>query len=257
MIRNRGPRYQRVSRTNATVTISTGGKNSECWEWLVCVLAISAAVLLPLYFLHIGVFKNSASIDLSPITSLDTVVPSFGLHTWTVSSTAGLTVGQNLSIYSASANVTISGYVVSLTDGTVTVNETYIDGLPSGTIVQQGVSVTASPVTTGPWVFTKVATLPSALNDLVCGASLSLSTVSASPPVVLADGQAYSVVSVGLVNMHNDPVPGVQVQLASNRATGQDMISNPSGVSTSQGVVTFNARSEVVGTARYTAQLVC
>ena len=257
-MRRKGPRYQPLSRTAAAITISTEGRTSKCWWLLIAALVIAAAVLLPTYFLHVGVFKNSSNLDLAPITSLDVVIPTLGTRTWSVSSSDGLVVGQNVSIFSAAANVTISGVVLSTTASppTVTVNETYIQ------------LVGVAGVSTGPWVFTTIASLPSTgpitqcqaggscvPSDVACGASLYLSTVVASPPVVSADGMAYSVVTVSLVDLQSNPVQGVQVALASNRTN--DMISNPSGASTTQGVVTFNARSELIGASNYTASVVC
>ena len=91
--------------------------------------------------------------------------------------------------------------------------------------------------------------------DVACGASLDLSILSATPPSVGADGSSASLVTVSLVDKQNNPVQGVQVTLFSDRP--QDRISNPSGVSNMQGLVTFNTTSLLVGTANYSAEVSC
>ena len=79
-----------------------------------------------------------------------------------------------------------------------------------------------------------------------------LSSVSASPTNVPADGATLSTITVTLRDANTNAVGAKTVTLASDRGTN-DTISAASGVSSASGVVTFTAKSILPGWATFTA----
>lgn len=83
--------------------------------------------------------------------------------------------------------------------------------------------------------------------------SPSLSTVSASPSSVVADGATTSTVTVTLLDGNSSPVSGKTVALVKTSGAGSPIISAPSGPSSVGGVVTFTIKSSTAATDTFTA----
>ena len=84
-----------------------------------------------------------------------------------------------------------------------------------------------------------------------CTADPGTSTVSASPPSVVADGTTTSTITVTLLDSVSNPVSGKTVTLAAG--SGSSVISAASGPSDASGVVTFTVKDAVAETVTYTA----
>ncbi len=84
-------------------------------------------------------------------------------------------------------------------------------------------------------------------------ASASLSTVTATPSEVVADGSTAATVTVTLLDSSGNPATGKTVKLTSNRSA-LDTISAASGVSNAFGVVTFSVTSVTAGVPLFTAR---
>ena len=84
------------------------------------------------------------------------------------------------------------------------------------------------------------------------GTSQTVSTVTTSLPSVTDDNVSQSQITVTLKDGNGNPVSGKSVGLSSNRP-GSDILSAPSGLSTSSGQVTFFVRSSTQGTSTFTA----
>ncbi len=80
----------------------------------------------------------------------------------------------------------------------------------------------------------------------------ALSTLTASPATVMANGIATSTITVTLLDSNSMPVSGKTVTLASDRGA-TDTISAASGPSSLAGVVTFTVKSLTAGTPVFTA----
>jgi len=78
------------------------------------------------------------------------------------------------------------------------------------------------------------------------------STVTASPPIVNADGVALSTITVSLRDVNNLPVPTKTVILSSSRGAG-DTLTQPAAVTDANGVATGSIRSLTIGTSSITA----
>jgi len=91
---------------------------------------------------------------------------------------------------------------------------------------------------------------------LVSGATTSadaaISTVSAAPSSVVANGTSASTITVTLLDSGGIPVGGKTVALASNRGA-TDTIAAASGMSNAAGVVTFSVKSTTPGAAVFSA----
>ena len=118
-------------------------------------------------------------------------------------------------------NLTVGGVVMS--PGTYTSSSGFVTG--TGSVVVPG------------------ATTP---------ADAGLSTVSASPSPVQADGVATSTITVTLLDATGTPVTGKVVSLVSSRGA-TETISAPSGTSNLSGVVTFTVKSSTPGSPVFTA----
>lgn len=81
--------------------------------------------------------------------------------------------------------------------------------------------------------------------------SSTLSTVTATPTQVVADGAQTSVVMVTLLDNAGNPVGGKTVSMASSRG-GTDTITPASGVSSALGIVSFQMSSSTLGTSTVT-----
>jgi hypothetical protein len=97
---------------------------------------------------------------------------------------------------------------------------------------------------------TGVASSP--LTVIPASVSASVSTVSASPSSVTADGATTSAITVTLKDAYGNPVSGKTVTLTSSRGS-TDTISAASGSSSSSGVVTFTVISKTAGSATFSA----
>jgi conserved repeat domain len=84
-----------------------------------------------------------------------------------------------------------------------------------------------------------------------CTADPGTSTVSASPPSVVADGTTTSTITVTLRDSVSNPVSGKTVTLVAG--SGSSVISAASGPSDASGVVTFTVKDAVAETVTYTA----
>jgi autotransporter-associated beta strand protein len=148
---------------------------------------------------------------------------------------------------------------LSLNTGTGTLNEPLSGTILKGqnkvifsgvtyTKAESGVVLTATR-TSGDSL-TPGASMPFTVNPAaVSGAH---STVTASPGVVTANGIAPATITVTLRDAYDNPVLGRTVTLASSRDTA-DMISEPSGDSDGNGVVTFTVTSSTFGVADFSA----
>ncbi|MCX6873308.1 MAG: Ig-like domain-containing protein [Verrucomicrobia bacterium] len=84
-------------------------------------------------------------------------------------------------------------------------------------------------------------------------ASADASTVTASSAFLPADGTTTSTITVTLKNLLGNPVADKTVTLVSSRTVGVDTIVPDSGVSGSNGVVTFTVKSATPGAPVFTA----
>ena len=109
----------------------------------------------------------------------------------------------------------------------------------------------ASPVITAAATggVTSTPTQTETVNGAAAGASLS--TVSASPTSLVADGATTSTITVTLLDAYGNPVSGKTVTLA--QGTGHSTISAASGSSNSSGVVTFTVKDTTAEAVIYTA----
>ncbi|MBU0649103.1 Ig-like domain-containing protein, partial [Patescibacteria group bacterium] len=82
--------------------------------------------------------------------------------------------------------------------------------------------------------------------------SASLSTVSASPASVTADGSSYSTITVTVNDGSSNPISGKTVTLSSSRGA-TDTISIVSGTTGADGKASFQVRSSTTGSATLTA----
>ena len=82
--------------------------------------------------------------------------------------------------------------------------------------------------------------------------SATMSTLSAKPPVVAANGVASSTVTVTVKDANGIPVPGVAVSL-NQGSRSNSVISRPSGPSDTHGRVTFKVRDTKVEKVTYKA----
>ncbi len=81
--------------------------------------------------------------------------------------------------------------------------------------------------------------------------SASTSTVSASSNSIVANGTETDTITVTLLSAHHNPIVGHTVTLSSSRGS-LDTISTPSGVSDSNGVVSFTVSSSTKSTSPVT-----
>ena len=96
-----------------------------------------------------------------------------------------------------------------------------------------------------PWTFT-IEGAPAGV------VSASLSTVSASPTSVSADGSSYSTVTVTVKDAAANPLSGKTVTLSSSRGS-TDTVSIVTGTTGGDGKATFQVRSSTTGTSTLTA----
>ena len=101
--------------------------------------------------------------------------------------------------------------------------------------------------TTDPVTVTQTATV-----TFTAGAvSATVSTVSANPASVTADGMATSTITVTLLDSNSNPVSGKSVTLA--QGTGHSTISPASGTTNANGIATFAAKDTKAESVNYTA----
>ncbi len=74
----------------------------------------------------------------------------------------------------------------------------------------------------------------------------ALSTVTVDPPIVLADGVAFSTITVTLLDGNSLPLAGLPVSLASSRGA-LDIITQPLAPTDINGVTTGEIRSNNIG----------
>ena len=83
-------------------------------------------------------------------------------------------------------------------------------------------------------------------------ASATLSTVTVDPPVVLADGVAFSTITVTLLDSNSMPLAGLTVSLASSRGA-LDILTQPLTPTDINGVTTGEIRSSNIGVTQIIA----
>ncbi|NUR75804.1 MAG: hypothetical protein HOQ28_05890, partial [Thermoleophilia bacterium] len=90
-----------------------------------------------------------------------------------------------------------------------------------------------------------------AIRPAAATASASLSTLSASPTSVLADGSTTSTVTATILDTNGNPLSGKTVTLA--KSGGSSTITTVSGTTDSAGVATFTVKDTAVESTTYTA----
>jgi len=126
------------------------------------------------------------------------------------------------------------------TGGVLTVTNLTVGGV----VMAPGTYTSSSAFVTG----TGSVVVPGATTPADAG----LSTVTASPSPVQADGISTSTITVTLLDATSAPVTGKAVSLVSSRGA-TDTISAPSGTSNPSGVVTFTVKSSTPGSPVLTA----
>lgn len=165
----------------------------------------------------------------------------------------GLTSGSTIAVTSAATTLTIT--ITSLTSNSVTNSLTWqnVRVRPSaGTPLASGDITISSSSTATLNGITLNSTNLGTLAEVTGAVSASVSTVSASPTSVPADGTTTSTVTVTLKDASSNPVSGKTVTLSSSRVAN-DVISAASGSSNASGVVTFTVKSSAIGISTYTA----
>jgi len=81
---------------------------------------------------------------------------------------------------------------------------------------------------------------------------LKNSTLSANPPMVIADGNAASTLSATVLNGSNQPLPGIPISLASQRGA-LDSLKQPAGPTDKNGLASGEIRSTQVGVTTVSA----
>lgn len=108
-------------------------------------------------------------------------------------------------------------------------------------IAARGVTAKAAAIERLTAVAALVAPLPHA----------GTSTIGPAESEVVADGVDSVTITVTLLDVASNPVPGRPVKLVSDNVA--DTISEPSGVSDAAGVVTFTVTSDTADTSTFTA----
>ena len=118
------------------------------------------------------------------------------------------------------------------------------------------VTFTVTSATPGDSVFTAtgdsvaLSTTPGVTFTAVSAAN---STVTASPPTVVADGSATSTITVTLKDASGNPFAGKAVSLAHTSGPGSPVITTVSATTDASGVATFTVTSTTVGECIFTA----
>ena len=170
-----------------------------------------------------GVTTSTITVTLLDASS----APVVG-RTVTLASSRGATDTISAASGPSNASGVVTFTVKSLTPGTPTF---------TATDITDGITVSTSPTVT----FTATAV-----------ADAGLSTVTATPSSIVANGYAISLITVTLLDSSSNPILAKTVTLASNRGA-TDTISAASGLSNGSGVVTFTVKSTTPGTPVFTA----
>ncbi|GAB2619754.1 Ig-like domain-containing protein [Pseudactinotalea suaedae] len=184
--------------------------------------------------------------SVSPIAS--TVVASPTSVTADGESTSTITV----TLRDATGNA-IPGQAVTLaaTSGSSTISEpsgsSGADGMVSFSVTNTVAEQVTYTATAGDTALTQTAQV-----QFTAGAvSPTASSVTANPTSVTADGESAATITVTLLDANDNPVPGLSVTLAAGG--GSSVISEPSGPSDADGVVTFTVTDTVAEQVTYTA----
>src|SRR5436305_7925078 len=90
-----------------------------------------------------------------------------------------------------------------------------------------------------------------AIRPAAATASTSLSTLTAAPVSVLADGATTSTITATIKDSNGNPLPSKTVTLA--KSGGSSTITTVSGTTDAAGVATFTVKDAVVESTTYTA----
>jgi hypothetical protein len=244
-----------AGQTTGTVRSTTAGTSTLTATDTTDTIAITQTAAVTFTAGAAGHFVISASPTTvtagSPTTITITAHDSNHNIVTTYANPNGLTLSQNgtgsaAQIIWGGAGVTDGGVAGTLAAGNFT------NGVAIVTLVDQRaegpVTITvADPVAGTTGTSNDVAHPPTSNVTWVAGpVSAALSTVTASPTTVTADGVATSTITVTLFDANNNPVGGKTVTLASSRSS-IDTISQPSAVTGSNGQTTGMVRSATAG----------
>jgi hypothetical protein len=190
---------------------------------------------------------GSAIAAMSTLTPTSASIVANGTSTQVLTVTAKDAYGNTLT--SGGATVTITKY-----SGTGTIIPTPTptdngDGTYTATVIAPTIAGSGDFVATlgGSVVQSGTANQTQAVITYTGGTASALSTVSASPTSVPADGATTSTITVTLKDSGGNPVPVKTVTLTQTSGPGTATISAASGLSTSSGVVTFTVKSSTAG----------
>jgi adhesin/invasin len=185
---------------------------------------------------------GTASLNTSTFTGGPASIVANGSSTSTVTLHLSDALGNDLSAPDGStiAFTTDLGSVGPATDNG---DGTYTATLTSGTVAG---TATVSATRNG-FAFTQSFTVTLTLGPVSAG----VSTASASPSSVLANGSAISTVTVTLKDANGNVVTGKTVSLG--QGGGSSTIAPASAVTSSSGVATFTVKSTVAESVTYTA----
>lgn len=200
-------------------------------------------------FVKVPIFKSFATSPIA-INGTSTLTVTLSNATGASVTGAGFTDGYPAGLVNASAP-SASGCGAGVLSG---VNGGNTLGMTNATIAANSactvsVPVTAATANTYTNTATNTASATSTASLVVTGISPTLSTVSASPTSVLANGSSTSTITVTLKDGVGNPVPGKTVSLSAG--TGSSVIA---AVSNAGGVATFTVKDTIAeGPITYTA----
>ncbi|WP_162458367.1 Ig-like domain-containing protein [Pseudactinotalea terrae] len=182
------------------------------------------------------------SADVSTVTAAPAVVPADGTSAATITvklldATGNPVSGQSVTLAADGGSSAISE--PSGTSGG--------DGVVTFTVTDTVAEHVISTATVGDTPLTQTAGV-----QFTPGAvSPAASSVTANPTSVIADGESAATITVTLLDTNDNPVPGLPVILTAGG--GSSAISEPSGLSGADGVVTFTVTDTVAEHVTYTA----
>lgn len=257
-----------ISGKDVQVTSSRGGSDVINPVGIVTTDASGVATFtVSSLLLGPGVFTATNMTDALAVTAtptvtftpggvsatLSTVVPSVttatadGLPTTTVTVTlldnlSNPVPGKTVTLTSARGPLDIIAPASGVSDGAGQVIFTISSTTAGGAQLTATDTTDAIPLVSQP----TVTFLPGP-------ASATVSTLSASPTTLLADGSMQSTITITLLDQFSNPTPTKVVLLSSSRGAS-DTISPPIAISDAAGVVTFTVSSAIVGNSTITAQ---